>query len=484
MTDGASASRRDFIKGLATSAILTGTASTTAQAKEKAQSTKKPNVVLFVADQVRWDFIGAYGLNPTTRTPNLNSIAERGIAFSTAVTNQPLCSPSRACMLTGRYATETGMWKLELDLKHELPTLASVLRQNGYTANFIGKWHLAPITPGNTQQRGFVPPEDRAGFLDFWEGSNALELTSHPYSGEIWDGSGNKITFDNQYRVDFITDRAVRFLKQPQEKPFLLFISQLEPHHQNDEKRFVAPRGYAERYQNPFVPQDLLHLPGDWQQQLLDYYGAIERIDESVGTILKTLEEQGILDNTIFLFTSDHGCHFRTRNSEYKRSVHDASIRVPFLMQGPGIDQSMGLDHVVGNRHLTPTLLDLTGTPVPPSMNGKSLVPLMRDAQARKNWPNRELIQISESMVGRAVRTKEWTYCVADPILDGGETPNSTHYTEYQIYNNFSDPAQQVNLAGRTQYREAANDLRAQLLELIHESGEPAPSIAPAKLYP
>lgn len=482
MNDG-SASRRDFLKGLSTSALLAGVSANAAQSSEATTNTiRKPNIVLFVADQVRWDFVGAYGLNPSTRTPNLDKIAANGVAFSTAVTNQPLCSPSRACMLTGRYATETGMWKLEIDLNRELPTLASVLRQNGYTANFIGKWHLAPIH--NAEQRGFVPPEYRGGFLDFWEGANALELTSHPYSGEMWDGNGNPIRFENQYRVDFITDRAVRFLKQPQEKPFLLFVSQLEPHHQNDEGRFVAPNGYAKRYQNPFVPQDLLHLPGDWQQQLPDYYGAIERIDESVGTILKTLEEQKLLDNTIFIFTSDHGCQFRTRNAEYKRSPHDASIRIPWIMQGPGIDEALVLDQVVGNRHMTPTLLDLAGAPVPSSMNGKSLAPLLRDAKARKGWPNRELIQISESMVGRAIRTKEWTYCVADPTLDGGAVPNSMNYAEYQMYNNFSDPAQLVNLAGRVPYREAAKDLRAQLLALIHEAGEPTPTIAPARLYP
>ena len=485
---GAGATRRDFLKGLSASALLPGLGSESlARAAVRSHApdpaTRRPNIVLYIADQVRWDCIGAYGLNPTTRTPNLDQVAERGVSFSTAVTNQPLCSPSRACMLTGRYATETGMWKLNLELNHSLPTLATVLRANGYTANFIGKWHLAPIDADKSAQQGFVPPEQRGGFLDLWEAANALEMTSHPYAGTIWDGNGQPIHFEDEYRVDFLTDRALRFLRQPQEKPFLLCISQLEPHHQNDEDRFVAPNGYAERYQNPFVPPDLLRLPGDWQQQLPAYYGAIERIDESVGKILQALEAEKLLDNTIFVFTSDHGCHFRTRNSEYKRSPHDASIRIPLLMQGPGLDASLKLDQVVGNRHLTPTLLHATGAPIPPSMSAQSLLPLIRDPEARRSWPNQELIQISESMVARALRTREWTYCVADPALQGGKTSSSLHYVEYQMYNNFGDPAQLVNLTGRTQDRAAAAQLRGQLLAAIQESGEAAPAIEPARLY-
>ena len=482
------ASRRDFVKSMASAAMLAGVGGRTASALNthdgsNRQPQSKPNVVLYVADETRWDFIRAYGLNPTTRTPNLDKVFERGVTFTSAVTNQPLCSPSRACMMTGRYATETNVWTLERQLRHDLPTLASVLSSQGYTANFIGKWHLS-ATHGK-EGLGFVRPEDRGGFLDLWEGSNVLELTSHPYYGTIWDGQGNPITWHDQYRVDFLTDRAVRFLKQPQEKPFLLFISQLEPHQQNDEHRFVAPNGYAERFQNPYVPPDLLHLPGNWQVQLPDYYGSIEKIDESVGVILRTLEEQKLLDNTIFLFTSDHGCHFKTRNSEYKRSPQDSSIRVPWLMQGPGLDQSLQLSEIIGNIDLTPTLLDAVGVSVPTSMKGKSLMPLVRDApEARKQWNNTELIQISQSMVGRAIRTKEWTYCVAAPNLNGGKMESSMAYQEYLMYNDFGDPAQLVNLAGRQPFRKTAAQLCDQLLQMIVESGEPEPTITPAQLYP
>lgn len=483
--------RREFMRGIVSTAMLTGMASSMTGEGEATQpgkgaAPKQPNVVLYIADQMRWDFVGAYGLNPTVKTPNLDRIVQRGVAFTGAVTNQPLCSPSRACMMTGRYATETGMWKLPPPtvLNANLPTLATVLRSQGYTANFIGKWHLAPIERSNPASLGFVPKQYRGGFLDFWEGSNVLELTSRPYDGTIWDSDGHSIEFHDQYRVDFLTDRAVRFLKMPQEKPFLLFLSQLEPHFQNGENRFVAPKGYAERFQNPYVPPDLLHLPGDWQAQLPDYYGCIEKIDESVGRILETLEETNQLENTIFLFSSDHGCQFRTRNQEYKRSPHDSSIRVPFVMQGPGLNLAQSLPEIIGNIDLTPTLLDSAGVSIPSSMKGKSVLPLLHSPQARQEWKNQALIQISESMVARAIRTREWTYCVVDPSLSGDNVAASTHYEEYQMYNNFSDPAQLVNLAGRVPYRDAAKQLSEQLLEMIAAAGEETPTIRPARLYP
>lgn len=487
------ANRRDFVKGAVAGSLLSGAAlPSVAAMTEKpkgaapVEARPKPNIVLFVSDQFRWDFVGASQLNPTCRTPNIDKIAQRGVCFTHALTNQPLCSPARGCMMTGRYSTETGIWKLPpAGLHRDLPTLASVLRDNGYTANFIGKWHLAPSPKDDPKTLGFVHPEDRGGFLDFWEGANVLEMTSHPYQGTIWDGQGNPITFQDKYRVDFITDRAVRFLKRPQEKPFLLFISQLEPHYQNDMDRPVAPHGYGERYQNPYVPPDLVHLPGVWQSQLPDYYGCVESIDESVGTIVRTLEEQNLLDNTVFVFTSDHGCHFQTRENNYKRSPHDSSIRVPLLMQGPGLGSLQRFDQLVGNINLTPSLIDLAGVPVPTSMKGRSVVPLMRDARAQRDWRNQELIQISQTSgigIGRAIRTAEWTYCVSNPTSDP-DAPSTSSYSEYAMFNNFSDPEQMVNLAGRDSFKNQAAQLREQLLDLIVESGEAKPNIIPAHLW-
>ncbi|HEV2136740.1 MAG TPA: sulfatase-like hydrolase/transferase [Terracidiphilus sp.] len=494
-------SRREFIKRTAVAAalpVLSGTAASQDQAEPSSPKKARPNIIVYIADQFRWDCVSAYGLNPMQVTPNLDGVAARGVAFQNAVTNQPLCSPSRACLFTGMYATQTGVWtltNLDVGLKPDAVTLATILRSEGYTANYIGKWHLAPSSHAQPNTLGFVPRQHRGGFLDLWEGANELELTSHPYHGTIWNGDGEAMQFQDVYRVDYLTQRAVKFLQQKQERPFLLVVSQLEPHFQNDLNAFAPPKGYRERYVNPFVPQDLKFFPGDWDEQLPNYYGDIKSIDDSVGTVLKTLDEQGLTDNTIFLFISDHGCHFRTRNEEYKRSPHESSIHIPLLVQGPGFNQSRMVRELVSMIDVTPTLLDAAGVKVPSSIMGRSLLPLLNNPAARKAWPQEAFIQISQSMVARALRTDQWTYCVADPTLTG-EHPYSKNYVEYQMYNLTSDPHQLLNLAGRRDVPKLVHDfgervdmdiadhLRERLLALMAEAGDPPATIEKRRLYP
>ena len=494
-------SRRKFIKASAAAAALpalSGPAHGQAQTETSPAEKVRPNIVIYIADQFRWDCVSAYGLNPMGVTPNLDGVAARGVAFQNAVTNQPLCSPSRACLFTGMYATQTGVWTLtdsNVGIKSNAVTLATILRSEGYTANYIGKWHLAPVSHADPKTLGFVPREYRGGFLDLWEGANVLELTSHPYQGTIWNGDGEPMHFQDTYRVDYLTQLAVNFLRQKQQKPFLLAISQLEPHFQNNLNAFAPPKGYRQRYVNPFVPQDLRFFPGDWDEQLPNYYGDIKSIDDSVGSILKTLDEQGLTDNTIFLFISDHGCHFRTRNEEYKRSPHESSIHIPLVMQGPGFNQSRKVSELVSMIDVTPTLLNAAGVKVPSSMMGRSLLPLINDPAARKEWRQEAFIQFSQSMVARALRTDEWTYCVADPTLSG-DHPYSKNYVEYQMYNLASDPHQLLNLAGRRDVprlvhylgeridADVADHLRGRLLAHMAEADEPPAEIQQGRLYP
>jgi arylsulfatase A-like enzyme len=481
-----SVNRRKFLLSTAAAAANVGVAAALAgpaRAQERAKPKKQPNVVIYHADQFRWDFVGANGLNNSVRTPNLDALAEHGTNFTHTVTNQPVCAPSRSILLTGRYATETGVWRNGLGLREDLPTLATEFRKAGYTANYIGKWHLQANSAAESNGRGFVKPEHRGGFDGLFDASNALEATAHPYYGTIWDRDGNEITYKDQYRVDFITDRVEKFLRQKQEKPFLLIISQLEPHQQNDMGQPIAPKGFAERYLNTTVPGDLRALPGTWQAQLPDYYGCVESIDTSIGRVRRILEEEHLAEDTIFVFMSDHGCHFMTRNQEYKRSTHNSSLRVPLLIDGPGFDHGRQISELVGMVDIAPTLLEAAGIPVPAGVQGHSFLPLLTSAEARQSWPNQQFIQISESMTGRAIRTRQWTYCVADPT---GITnvAASTNYHEYQMYDQGADPYELVNLAGRKEYKEVAETLRGQLKKLMVAAKEPDPEIVTAKLYP
>jgi arylsulfatase A-like enzyme len=445
-----------------------------AQADVQSPAVRQPNIVFIISDQFRADVLGCMGKNPLNLTPHLDAMARRGVLFTQAITNQPVCAPARGCMLTGQYPARHGVWKNALGLKPDAVTLPGVLRDRGYTANFIGKWHLSAQTPSD-RMSGPVPPANRGGFLDFWEGANALELTSHPFEGDMYDGDGKPLHFEGEYRADFLTARAVRFLKEKRRKdrPFLLMVSYLEVHHQNDTDLFVPPKKYANKYSNPWVPQDLRPLPGTWPSQLSGYYGSVAGIDDAVGTLLASLKEEGLENDTIVVFTSDHGCHFRTRNAEYKRSPHDSSVHIPLIMQGPGFNRALQIPELVSLVDLAPTLFDAAGATVPRTMQGHSMLPLL--ARKTEGWRDEVYIEISESLTGRALRTPQWTYAVASPALE----KFSARYNEYILYDRFADPFQHVNLAGRIETRDVSAHLRERLLARIAEAGDPKPVIDP-----
>jgi len=484
--------RRDFLRG---AALATGAAAATVahasvpvgeeQRRDESPSGRRPNVLMICADQFRADFVGANHENPSARTPHIDALAERGVNFRQCVTNQPLCSPSRASFLTSRYATETAVWKLGIELDHKLPTIATEFRRNGYSANFMGKWHVSQTGPGKeSQQLGWIPPgPSRGGFDDLWEGANVLELVSHPYEGNYWDSSGRNIGFRDEYRVDFITRRGVEFIERQHERPWFLFLSQLEPHHQNDVDEFVPPKRYEDQFVDPYIPLDLRNLLGNWRSRIQGYYGCVQAIDDCVGSLVETLERTGQLENTIILFFSDHGCTFRTRMGEYKRSPHESSLRVPFIVAGPGFDRGRVVSEVVSLIDLTPTLLDGAGIESPTEMRGKPLKALLEMPETRKAWDSTAYFQISQSICGRGIRTRDWCYCAFDPSVRRGEAEYGTHYQDFVLYSIGGDPAQMLNLVGRPEYKEVANSLRAELERRIVAAGEPEASIAPIDYY-
>jgi arylsulfatase A-like enzyme len=468
----------------------------------------RPNNVLVISDQFRWDCIGAMGLNPMNLTPNLDQMAARGVLFRNAFANQPVCAPARATIFTGQYPSKHGVWRNAIGLSEDAVTFPKVLKQAGYSTNYIGKWHLAPPseepasqagappTPGATSPymrgpapavripplatRGPVKPQHRGGFLDLWEGANELEWTSHAYEGDLYDGDGNAIHFENRYRADFMTDRAQRFLRSDAARsPFLLTLSYLEVHHQNDKDTYDPPKEFAGRYPNPYIPPDLRALPGSWPSQLSDYYACIAKIDEIMGTLRKTLIETGLDRNTIVMFTSDHGNHFRTRNSEYKRSPHESSIHIPLIVEGPGFNRGIEIPELVSQIDYAPSLLTACGLMPPPSMQGRNFLRLLD--RKTEPWRNEVYFEMSEYTVGRGLRTPQYTYAVSSPKVPGWRNAaNAEKYVEYVLYDNHADPAQHVNLAGRAPYQQVSADLRKRTLARMKEAGDPAATIEPA----
>mgnify|MGYP000557267556 CR=1 FL=1 len=429
----------------------------------------RPNIIVFFTDQQRHDSTGVHG-NPLELTPNFDRIAARGTHLYNSFTCQPVCAPARSCLQTGLYATNTGVWRNGLTPRKDLPTLAHYFNDAGYHTGYIGKWHLA-----HTGARP-VPRELRGGYQS-WLAADALEHTSDAYRCELFDDDDRLVRLPG-YRVDGMTDAAIRHVEAHKDRPFFLFLSFLEPHHQNHIDDYPPPDGYRERYTGRWTPPDLLALGGSSAQHLGGYWGMVKRLDEALGRLMDALRSLSLDRRTILLFTSDHACHFKTRNGEYKRSCHDSSIRVPTALCGPGFDGGGRVESLVSLIDLPPTMLDAAGIAVPDRMEGRSILPLVRRQAA--DWPREVFVQISESHTGRAIRTGRWKYAIsADP--DDVKQPSAARYVESHLYDLAFDPHELTNLIGVESHRALADRLRDRLVERMTRAGETAPVIVPAE---
>jgi len=270
-----------------------------------------PNILFLFSDQQRWDTLGCY--NPAMDfTPNLDRLAAEGARFKNAFTCQPVCGPARACLQSGLYATQTGCYRNAIPLRPTAPTLADRFHESGYETAYIGKWHLS--CTGDKP----VPVELRAGYRDHWLAADTLEYTSTGIDGGfMFDAQNRQVDFGG-YRVDQQTDFVLDYLQNHESgKPFFLFVSWLEPHHQNAAGHYQGPPGSKEKYKDYPVPEDLRALGGgDWAREFPDYLGCCASLDANVGRIVEALKARGGYENTLIVYTSDHGSHFKTRNGE------------------------------------------------------------------------------------------------------------------------------------------------------------------------
>ena len=428
----------------------------------------RPNVIIFFTDQQRFDTTGAHG-NPMGLTPNFDRLARQGTHFANAYTIQPVCGPARSSLQTGAYPTTTGCWRNGIPLSRDADTMARRFAQAGYDTGYIGKWHLAGKEP--------VAADERGGH-QFWRGANLLEFVSDAYDTCLFDEDGNECRLPG-YRVDALTDEAIRYVSAKRQSPFFLTVSYLEPHHQNHVDAYPAPMGWAEACPPVWTPPDLVALGGSSPGQLMGYYGMVKRIDDALGRLMDALMSTGQLENTVVFFLSDHGCHFKTRNAEYKRSCHESSIRVPMMAVGPGFDGGGKVMAMVSIIDVAPTLLDAAGLDGPRGAQGRSALPLIWERNA--DWRDDIMVQISESQTGRALRTKRWKYAVVAED-DGPPASSAMVYREAELYDLDHDPYELVNLAGTESHRELSsylsNLLTMRIAEYEQLDVEIIPSIA------
>lgn len=427
----------------------------------------QPNVIVFFTDQQRWDTTGAHG-NPCGLTPNFDEMSKEGTFPEFAFTPQPVCGPARACLQTGKYATTLGNYRNAIPLSTTQRTMAHYFHDAGYQTGYIGKWHL-----GST--RHAVPKAERGGY-EYWLGANALEATSQPYHTLVYDNEDNPVELPG-YRVDALTDAAIRYIEQKKENPFFLFLSFLEPHFQNSNDSFPPPV-IDRNAVYPFMPPDLAALNGTSWQHISGYFGMVKRLDCALGRIRDALKSLHLSDNTIILFTTDHACHFKTRNDEYKRSCHESSIRIPMVFTGGPFNGGGHIKELVSLVDVAPTLLDACNIPVPADIQGHSILPLVKRQPVI--WPSDIFVQISETQVGRSIRTHRWKYAVEaldkDPVADSC----SNIYTETALYDLEHDPYELCNLIGYRSHQKVAQVLADRLIHRMQEIGESIPVILPS----
>lgn len=448
---------------------------------------KRPNIIFVFADQMRAHALGCYG-NTTVPTANFDAMTEAGTVFDNAISTWPVCSPYRAMLLTGRYPMANGTVSNDVGVRGDLPSIATVCREQGYETAYIGKWHL------EWNRDPFVPQHRRMGF-DYW----AVHNCSHQYIDNFYCADTPEEIHFKGYDAVVQTDLAIDYINQHQDSPFCLFLSWGPPHGPYND----VPAAYKERVPLETVklrqnveeraivdhllardnPPESLKEARQRRRSIIDdndrlkreyihgYYAHTAALDDCIGKLRAAFRESGLRDNTILVFSSDHGDMLGSHRMGAKQAPHEESIRVPFLVEYPrAVPSGKRSDALVAPIDVMPTLLSLAGLRCP-EIDGKDL-----SEAARGGTTDQQDAVLIMKMTGgqgglpyifnamtpwRGVRTKRYTYA---SLLGHGP---------WMLYDNLEDPYQLNNLINQPQYAELQARLAGRMEELMEEAGDP-----------
>ncbi|MHC4474720.1 MAG: sulfatase-like hydrolase/transferase [Planctomycetota bacterium] len=492
-------SRRDFVKAAAVTAAMGPFVSGLNKIK------RKPNLLFILTDQQRADTMAAYG-NRKIHAPNLNKLAKESIVFRRAYVSQPVCTPSRCTMLTGLWPHTAGLTENNIALPLEAPTLPEILGDPDYRTGYMGKWHLGDEVFG---QRGFHEWESIEDiYWRFFSEDRDIDqkstydrfLRSLGYkpdrpSGHFSRNFAAKLPIE-QCKPKFLEVQACDFLRRNRHNPFILYVSFLEPHSPffgplNDEHKLSEvklpinfndppgadePEAYRRRYQkylkNGFKG-DPLTTEDKWRHLIAKYWGLVTQVDRSVGAILETLERLDLADQTIVVFTSDHGEMMGSHRLVTKGVMYEEATRVPWLIRAPALALRQRIvDNPVSHIDLVPTLLDLmgrAGAANERALPGKSLRPLVQGKSVKEDYvyiewnagnslqkgrnPGGKLrkSQGPQGINSRAVVSPEgWKLCLHD-------------HDRNQLYNLNKDPGEITNLYNSPGHQEIIRKLTARI---------------------
>ncbi len=423
--------------------------------KNKA-SAKKPNIVYILADEWRAQATG-YAGDPNVQTPNLDLLAGKSVNFSNAISVLPVCTPHRAALLTGRYPQSTGMIFNDLYLPPEELTMGEIFKNAGYNTAFIGKWHL-----DGHGRLAFIPQERRQGF-DYWK---ANECTHNYNHSKYFANNDTTSRFWDGYDVYAQTKDAEEYIKihSKSDKPFIMVLSYGAPHFPHDQ----APENLKKRYSEssialrPNVPDSMVD---ETKKEAIGYYAHCTALDSCIGALRKTIKSAGIEENTIFVFTSDHGEMLGSHgvHPEAKQRPWDESIKVPFLLYYPALaNHSVKfIKYPINTPDILPTLLSLSGIEKPNSIEGDDLSKIIT---GKKKLTDRSalfmnLAPFSENFGGdefRGIRTSKYTYV---RNLKG----------PWMLFDNDKDPYQMQNLVNDSKAKNLQMQLDKQLMQMLKE---------------
>jgi arylsulfatase A-like enzyme len=419
-----------------------------------AEPARRPNVLIVIPDQFRAQALGCMG-NPDVHTPHLDRLAAEGILFRQTFANTPVCCPARAVLLTGKYAHRNGMVCNDLRLRESEPTLAKLLRAEGYRTGFIGKWHL----DGGPRNPGFVPPGPRRQGFDFWA---ACECR-HDHFNPVYFRDTPQPIRGSKFEPEVLIDVALEFLRASRDRPFFLVVSMHPPH-----DPYGAPKVYMERYDPQKLTMRRNWRPGVKQagrEQIAAYYAAITAIDDQVGRLLRGLADLGLDRDTIVLFTSDHGDMLGSQGARLKRKPWEESIRVPGILRYPArVKPGRKVDALFSHVDVAPTLLALCGVRVPGDMQGSDLSGVVLGKTDR--GPDSVFFQIFVPFDGdgtphpwRGVRTARFMYA-------------RTEKEPWVLYDLEKDPDELTNLAANAEARPVRAELETRLARWMRETGD------------
>jgi len=419
---------------------------------------RPPNVIYAFSDEHRWQSM-SFTETPEVRTPNMARMAAEGVQFTHCVSNYPVCTPYRGIVMTGRWPYQTGLIDNGLELRRDEPTLGKTFRAAGYRTGYIGKWHLGGL---------------RAEPFGFDESYIWSDDKSH-WDSEYHPAEGGPVRVKG-YNATGMTDQALGFMRAHRDEPFFLMLSWIPPHADfltaPEAKKALYPEGSLPR--RPNAPEAT--GGGDdaiWNQNgsahYRGYHAHISAIDDELGRLVAELEAFGIADNTILVYTSDHGSMQGSHGVGSKRQPYEESIRVPFLVRAPGrVPAGRRDDALFGAIDVFPTLCGLAGVPVPASAQGQDFSGRLL-GEGGPDPESQFIMHISKdhatggqkhpAPLFRGVRTRTHTYAV---FPEGGGL----------LFDNVSDPYQQHNLFDAPEARDARARCDALLRDWLRKAEE------------